>query len=277
MSDTAVQFLSRPIAAQPGQPLRVAAYSRIAEAIRTKLLPPGSLLPTETELGVMMDVSRTVIREALMLLEEDGLTRARRGVGRFVADSLPRIGIEKIRPFDQILGGTELDVQVKRTLTEFQPASEFTAPGIGVDPGQDCWLWESVLIRDGEPIAHLQENVAGDTGRAPELSNGQAADGTTAGDGDWLAAAADVTARASLAPQTLLEVLTARPGMQLGPGECQISLSTAGPSRAKLLALRPSDPVLVLTQYVRRAGKPFYLAKCLVAAKAGHLSVMQSS
>ena len=71
MSDTAIQFLSRPLTAQPGQPLRVAAYSRIAEAIRTKLLQPGSLLPTETELGVMMDVSRTVIREALMLLEED--------------------------------------------------------------------------------------------------------------------------------------------------------------------------------------------------------------
>lgn len=271
MSDTAVQFLSRPLSAQPGQPLRVAAYSRIAEAIRTKLLPPGSLLPTETELGVMMDVSRTVIREALMLLEEDGLTRARRGVGRFVADTLPRIGIEKIRPFDQLLGGTELDVQVKRTLTEFQPASEFTAPGIGVEPNQDCWLWESVLIRNGEAIGHLQENVPADTGREPDVA------GNPADDGDWLAAAAGPAGRTSLAPKTLLEILAERPGMKLGPGECQISLSTAGPSRAKLLDLRPSDPVLVLTQYVRREGKPFYLAKCLVAARAGHLSVMQSS
>ncbi|MGW9413071.1 GntR family transcriptional regulator [Arthrobacter cupressi] len=276
MSDTAVQFLSRPLTAQPGQPLRVAAYSRIAEAIRTKLLPPGSLLPTETELGVMMDVSRTVIREALMLLEEDGLTRARRGVGRFVADSLPRIGIEKIRPFDQLLGGSELDVQVKRTLAEFQPASEFVAPGIGVEPNEDCWLWESVLIRNGEAIGHLQENVPISAGREPG-SGKKAGSGETADDGDWLAAAADPAGRTSLAPKTLLEILAERPGMSLGPGECQISLSTAGPSRAKLLALRPSDPVLVLTQYVRRAGKPFYLAKCLVAAKAGHLSVMQSS
>jgi len=272
VSDTAVQFLSRPLTAQPGQPLRVAAYSRIAEAIRTKLLSPGSLLPTETELGVMMDVSRTVIREALMLLEEDGLTRARRGVGRFVADTLPRIGIEKIRPFDQLLGGSELDVQVRRTLADFQPASEFVAPGIGVEPNVDCWLWESVLIRNGEPIGHLQENVPADAGWEAGAKSGKTAD-----DGDWLAAAADPAGRTSLAPKTLLELLAERPGMALGPGECQISLSTAGPSRAKLLDLRPSDPVLVLTQYVRRAGKPFYLAKCLVAAKAGHLSVMQSS
>lgn len=257
MSDNAVQFLSRPIAPQPGQPLRVAAYSRIAEAIRTKLLPPGSLLPTETELGVMMDVSRTVIREALMLLEEDGLTRARRGVGRFVADSLPRIGIEHIRPFDQLLGGPEQDIQVKRVAAIKQPASEFVAPGIGVEPGQDVWFWESVLIRNGEPVAHLQENVAQGI---PEA--------------EALAAAADAP---TLSASTLLEVLSGIPGASLGPGECEISLSTAGPSRAKLLDLRPSEPVLVLTQYVRSKGTPFYLAKCLVAAKAGHLSVIQSS
>ncbi|CAH0158692.1 hypothetical protein SRABI83_00894 [Arthrobacter sp. Bi83] len=44
-----------------------------------------------------MKVSRTVVREALMLLEEDGLIRAHRGVGRFVSDTLPRIGIKLIR------------------------------------------------------------------------------------------------------------------------------------------------------------------------------------
>ncbi|WP_223256920.1 hypothetical protein [Arthrobacter globiformis] len=49
-----------------------------------------------------------------------------------------------------------------------------------------------------------------------------------------------------------------------------------GPSRAKLLDLRGSDPVLVLTQYVRHANRLFYLAKCLIADRAGHLSVMQS-
>jgi GntR family transcriptional regulator len=48
------------------------------------------------------------------------------------------------------------------------------------------------------------------------------------------------------------------------------------PSRAKLLDLRGSDPVLVLTQYVRQNNRPFYLAKCLIAARAGHLSIMQS-
>ena len=48
MHQDAVRFLSQPVAAQPGAPLRVAVYSRIAEAIRNGLLTPGSMIPTET-------------------------------------------------------------------------------------------------------------------------------------------------------------------------------------------------------------------------------------
>ena len=160
MHEDAARFLAQPVEAQFGSPLRVAVYSRIAEAIRNNLLTPGSMLPTETELGSDMKVSRTVVREALMLLEEDGLIRARRGVGRFVSDTLPRIGIERIRPFEEVLGGPGQRLEIKRVQVVRQPASEFAAPGIGVEPGADCWLWESVLIRDGEAVAHLQENIS---------------------------------------------------------------------------------------------------------------------
>ncbi|MDR6558176.1 GntR family transcriptional regulator [Arthrobacter pascens] len=257
MHEDAARFLSQPVEAQAGSPLRVAVYSRIAEAIRNNLLTPGSMLPTETDLGTDMKVSRTVVREALMLLEEDGLIRARRGVGRFVADTLPRIGIERIRPFEEVLGGPGQHLEIKRIQRERQPASEFVAPGVGVEPGADCWLWESVLIRNGEAIAHLQENIA-----AGPLRVGKAAPAPLEIDDDG--------------GTTLLAALTSRFGRVMGPGECQIGLSQVGPSRAKLLDLRAPDPVLVLTQYVRHANRPFYLAKCLVAARAGHLSVMQS-
>jgi GntR family transcriptional regulator len=255
--EDAVRFLSQPVEAQTGSPLRVAVYSRIAEAIRNNLLQPGSMLPTETELGTDMKVSRTVIREALMLLEEDGLIRARRGVGRFVSDTLPRIGIERIRPFEEVLGGAGHQVEIKRIQVEKQPASEFVAPGVGVEPGSDVWLWDSVLIRDGEPIAHLQENISA---LPVSFAGGAAAPLDMEDDGGT----------------TLLTALNKAAGRGLGPGECQISLSQVGRSRAKLLDLRPSDPVLVLTQYVRHANRPFYLAKCLIADRAGHLSVMQS-
>lgn len=246
--NSADNALAGPLNAGPGLPLRVAAYSRIAEAVRTGALRPGSMLPTEAELGTAMEVSRTVIREALMLLEEDGLVRAKRGVGRFVCESLPRLGIEHLQPFEELFDAPDHTLTLKRIQEVQQPASEFIAPGIGVRPDEDALLWETVLLRDGEEIAHLQEHIA--TSHA--LPND--ASGTT----------------------TMLAALRTALGADLGPGNCEIGVTVVGPSRAKLLALRPSDSVMVLTQYVRRKGTPFYLAKCLIPARAGQLTVRQS-
>ncbi|GIU56689.1 hypothetical protein [Arthrobacter sp. NicSoilC12] len=75
-----------------------------------------------------------------MLLKEVGLIRARRGVGRFVADNLPRIGIGRIRPFEEVIGGPGQHIEIKRIQRQRQPASEFVAPG--VEPGAYCWFWE---------------------------------------------------------------------------------------------------------------------------------------
>ena len=240
--------LAGQLSAGPGLPLRVAAYSRIAEAIRTGVLRPGSMLPTEAELGTAMEVSRTVIREALMLLEEDGLVRAKRGVGRFVCESLPRLGIEHLQPFEELFDAPGHELSLKRIQEVRQPASEFIAPGIGARRDEEGLLWETVILRDGEEIAHLQEHIATRHGLPEDAS------GTT----------------------TMFTALKAALGGDLGPGNCEIGITVVGPSRAKLLALRPSDGVMVLTQYVRRNGAPFYLAKCLIPARAGQLAVRQS-
>ena len=48
--------------------------------------PVGGLIPREPELCAAFGVSRTVIREALKVLEEKGLVRVRRGFGTVVND-----------------------------------------------------------------------------------------------------------------------------------------------------------------------------------------------
>jgi len=58
----------------------------LRQAIARGTFRPGSQLPTEAELCQMLGVSRTVVREALRVLEEDGLVARRHGVGTFVRD-----------------------------------------------------------------------------------------------------------------------------------------------------------------------------------------------
>jgi len=58
----------------------------IQEAIKRGKFPPGSQLPPEMELLQMMGISRTTLREALRVLEEQRFIRKRRGLGTFVME-----------------------------------------------------------------------------------------------------------------------------------------------------------------------------------------------
>jgi GntR family transcriptional regulator len=58
----------------------------LQEAIRLGKFPEGSQLPPEMELLQMMGISRTTLREALRILEEQRLIRKRRGLGTFVME-----------------------------------------------------------------------------------------------------------------------------------------------------------------------------------------------
>ncbi|MDP2255765.1 MAG: FadR/GntR family transcriptional regulator [Polaromonas sp.] len=56
----------------------------LATSIREGPLQPGDKLPTEAEIMVRFDVSRTVVRESLSKLQASGLVETRHGIGTFV-------------------------------------------------------------------------------------------------------------------------------------------------------------------------------------------------
>ncbi len=67
---------------------RVLAYVGVYEKLHTMILdntfPQGTPLPSEPKLASMIGVSRMTLRQALSLLEDDGLIRKIRGKGNFV-------------------------------------------------------------------------------------------------------------------------------------------------------------------------------------------------
>lgn len=259
MSEKSVAFLSTPLVATIGQPLRVVIYSRIADGIRSQVFALGSLLPNEAELGVYLGVSRTVVREALMLLEEDGLIVTRRGIGRFVATKLPRIGLEHLRPFEEILSIPGHKTSVKRISAELQVVSEFSAAELQLDEDAKSWFWESVVSRGEEKIAIVQEHLpAGKylTDLSPALANGIESH--------------------SHSSATMLSTVNNILGHRFTQSECEITVGVVGATRGRILGLRPADPILIMTQVVFHADKPLYLAKYIVSAKAGHLSLIQT-
>lgn len=57
----------------------------ILAVVTERQLEPGDQLPTEQELGELIGRSRSTIREALKLLEQEGLVHAVQGKGRFLS------------------------------------------------------------------------------------------------------------------------------------------------------------------------------------------------
>ena len=250
-------FLQRQLHLAVGHPIRVAIYTRLAEGIRSGAFRLGEMLPRETELSAMLGVSRTPVREALMLLEEDGLLVTRRGVGRFVTDSLPRGGLEQMRPFEVVLADPTMTMTVQPVRFELEKVTDFVSKRLALDPTANAWIRESVLLQNGLPVATVQEHLP--AGRY--LS-------------DVSARIASELLEIAAEPRTLLASMQAN-GHVFTNGVCQIVATDAGPTRAKLLNVKPSAAVLIFTQTAGHGGVPLYAAKCVVAPGHGSLSIMQ--
>ncbi len=58
----------------------------LKEQIQEKRWLPGEQIPGEQELCVIYNISRTVVRQALLELELDGVINRRKGKGTFIAE-----------------------------------------------------------------------------------------------------------------------------------------------------------------------------------------------
>jgi GntR family transcriptional regulator len=145
--------------------LTEAAQQQIRQAIIKGTFRPGSQLPGEMELGNILGVSRTVVREALRILEEDGLITRRHGVGTFVRKrailnnlSL-NFGTTEMIELAGMTSGTLL-LGVKPTT-----ANEEVAEALGLAVDDPVVMIERVRTADGKPVVYsvdyLPEKLVG--------------------------------------------------------------------------------------------------------------------
>lgn len=97
-------------------PTRIA--TQLAERIHSGALAAGEKLPSESALSKTFGVSRTVVREAIAQLRNEGLVETRQGVGAFILDRQSRhirledgdkMGLEAFRHLYQLRIPLELE------------------------------------------------------------------------------------------------------------------------------------------------------------------------
>ncbi len=84
MSTNGLSALGTPWAGRPER-LGVAVLENLVDLVLSGRLAPGETFPSEAELCVHFNLSRTVIREAMRRLEDKGLAEIRQGQGTTVA------------------------------------------------------------------------------------------------------------------------------------------------------------------------------------------------
>ncbi|MCI5078645.1 GntR family transcriptional regulator [Oricola sp.] len=234
------------------RPLSVQVYDQLVEALR-KQGRPGDLIPPEIELANELGVSRTVLREALRLLEEDGFIE--RGVDprrRQLARPSARPPSFNAPLEDMLHAAVPFDIQIVRS-DELKPTSWSMALLELTDEATPLLYRECLFSVGGEPAVSALEIIPRtEDGMPPQLANGN-------GGGE---------------AQTLLNAL----GPQFR-SKCTATLwrlaaaSSGGGSRKGFTRTRADHPVTSLTTVLSRHGKPVYLAKHLLRLDIVALSV----
>jgi len=138
----------------PG-PLYLQLQRRIAEAMASGRLPPGSSLPAERDIAGMTGLSRVTVRKAVEALVASGQLVQKRGSGTFVAPGVKRLeqALSLLTSFTEDMarrGKTVESVWLSRAVHSPTP-NEVMALGLGA--GDRVARLERVRQSDGLPLA----------------------------------------------------------------------------------------------------------------------------
>ncbi|MGP3687973.1 GntR family transcriptional regulator [Streptomyces sp. IBSNAI002] len=151
-------------------------YQRIADALKSAIQAgeygPGDRLPGENDLMATYEVARMTARQALAVLQNEGLAEARKGAGVFVRTFRPlrRRGIQRLAQ-EQWGSGRSIwsadtegrELVVDQIEVREETAGDRVADALGVPPGAPVWVRTRRFVLDGKPVlfatSHLPSDV----------------------------------------------------------------------------------------------------------------------
>jgi GntR family transcriptional regulator len=155
--------------------LALQVRDRLVRAIRAHELPPGAQLPGEYELAERLAVGRSTVREALRLLEREGLIDVVRGRGRYVS-ALARFRAERpVTEFESVtemLSGLGYEVRNRVLSIRFERAGARWGPVFGIGARDMVVVLERLRMHKDDVLIYsvnvLDARVVPDDHEAPE-------------------------------------------------------------------------------------------------------------
>ncbi len=199
---------------------RAPLHRQLSQALRSRItdgsLPAGTLLPTEAELQRRFGISRSVVRQALLALTDEGLVHRSRGRGSVVA---PRG--EHHRLVQRVSG---LSTQLAHVSTEVLSVAaavgpEWDATAEAALGGPEMVALRRVRSAEGEPIALIHT---------------------------WLPSSTSSLSAEELTDASLHATLRRRFDIAIVGGRRQVRAVASTPAQAEALRVQEGTPLLVL-------------------------------
>lgn len=117
----------------------------------------GSQLPSEAQLARMLGVSRNTVREALRILEREGMVFSRHGVGTFVINTGKASNLtvlNKVADFVREHGYAPGAKNIRRSRV---PAPAAVAARLLCAPGTELVCVEGVRTANGKPVIYVRD------------------------------------------------------------------------------------------------------------------------
>lgn len=195
--------------------------SYIEQKIKARRLLPGQLMPSEQEICDKLGVSRTVVRQALAYLQQNGFITKQSG--KRSAISYPKYNgglMQNLRGFyeDAVSKGQKPTTRVLEL--KVVPARDELAEALKLSEGEPVIMLNRLRFLDGEPevlvVTYIPE------AKCPNL------------------------VREDLTNQSLYELLARKYGLVISQGHRTVEAIALDRADAKLLGLRPRSPALLL-------------------------------
>jgi len=211
-------------------------YERIADALRSQIisgeLSPGDRLPTQEALSEKYDVSRIVARQALEILDNEGLIDRVKGLGTFVRRYQPLIRRSALHyksdpgaPFaEEAIASDRIPRYSHNTYPE--RVGPEIAKRLGIQVGEDAMRTDYISYANDEPMMVVQSYEPLAITRGTPIERPE--------EGPYMAAGLIERFTAiNLRPTAVVERLRSR---------------MPRPSEVELLKLRPGIPVLLIVR-----------------------------
>jgi GntR family transcriptional regulator len=202
-------------------PYYIQLVNILKENIHSEVWKPGDQIPGEQDLCELYGVSRTVVRQALLELELEGLINRRKGKGTFI--SLPKISeglVQKLTGFYQDMVERGLNPVTRVLHQDVIPASEKVARFLDINPGDQVIDILRLRFINDEPIQMVTTYVPFEM--CPAL------------------ATVDLTNR------SLYKFLETECGIFIAKGQRYVEAVLANETEAELLGIERGAPLLML-------------------------------